>query len=128
MTTRANLPTLTKLPRKAKAPRPCECGCAVPTRGGRFLPGHDAILAAWALRVQRGAIAQAPEPHTEAVADFLAKRGVAHTPLTGRAKKEAKRAARQAARELAARAAAVVADTDTGTDDAPADDAELAAE
>ncbi len=28
----------------AKAPTLCECGCEKETRGGRFLPGHDAKL------------------------------------------------------------------------------------
>lgn len=28
---------------KSKAPR-CECGCGGATKGGRFLPGHDAKL------------------------------------------------------------------------------------
>lgn len=27
-----------------KAPRPCMCGCGEITKGGRFLPGHDARL------------------------------------------------------------------------------------
>ena len=29
---------------KAKQPQKCECGCGKLTKGGRFLPGHDARL------------------------------------------------------------------------------------
>ena len=54
----AKMPALPKLPRmrKAKAPKRCACGCGDLTRGGRFIPGHDAKLNAWALRVERGII------------------------------------------------------------------------
>ena len=31
-------------PRKGRQPRPCLCSCGGTTRGGRFLPGHDARL------------------------------------------------------------------------------------
>lgn len=31
-------------PRKGKDPRDCECGCGGQTKGGRFIPGHDAKL------------------------------------------------------------------------------------
>ncbi len=31
-------------PRKGSRPRPCLCSCGGTTRGGRFLPGHDARL------------------------------------------------------------------------------------
>lgn len=27
-----------------RSPRDCECGCGAQTKGGRFLPGHDAKL------------------------------------------------------------------------------------
>lgn len=41
-------PDRNKKPRKPRAPRSiegiCVCGCAGKTRGGRFLPGHDAKL------------------------------------------------------------------------------------
>ena len=29
---------------KTKVPQECECGCDSKTKGGRFLPGHDAKL------------------------------------------------------------------------------------
>ena len=28
----------------AKEPKDCLCGCGNQTKGGRFLPGHDAVL------------------------------------------------------------------------------------
>ena len=31
-------------PREGRTPRPCLCSCGGTTRGGRFLPGHDAKL------------------------------------------------------------------------------------
>lgn len=73
------LPPLPKLPkagRKAKPSQPCQCGCAEPTRGGRFLPGHDARLHAWCIRVERGLIKlnEVPAPHTEAVKAEVAER------------------------------------------------------
>lgn len=34
--------TTTKTPKAAKAPRDCSCGCGGQTKGGRFIPGHDA--------------------------------------------------------------------------------------
>lgn len=32
--------------RRAKVGQPCQCGCGGVTKGGKFLPGHDAKLAA----------------------------------------------------------------------------------
>src|SRR5215211_4089249 len=31
-------------PRGSRTPRPCMCSCGGTTKGGRFLPGHDARL------------------------------------------------------------------------------------
>jgi hypothetical protein len=31
-------------PREGRTPRPCMCSCGGTTKGGRFLPGHDARL------------------------------------------------------------------------------------
>ena len=31
-------------PREGRTPRPCLCSCGGTTKGGRFLPGHDAKL------------------------------------------------------------------------------------
>ncbi len=31
-------------PREGRQPRPCLCSCGGTTKGGRFLPGHDARL------------------------------------------------------------------------------------
>jgi hypothetical protein len=33
-----------KRPREGHTPRPCLCSCGGTTKGGRFLPGHDARL------------------------------------------------------------------------------------
>jgi|SRR5215213_395321 len=33
-----------RAPRKSRAPRPCLCSCGGTTKGGAFLPGHDARL------------------------------------------------------------------------------------
>lgn len=78
----AGLPDLPKLPgakRKAKPGQPCQCGCAVLTSGGRFLPGHDARLNAWTIRVERGILkaTEVPEPHTAAVKALLKERKTA---------------------------------------------------
>ena len=36
--------TATETPRRSRTPRRCMCSCGGMTKGGRFLPGHDAIL------------------------------------------------------------------------------------
>jgi len=43
-------------------PRACECGCGGATKN-RFMPGHDSILRAWVLRVERGVIRLDEIPH-----------------------------------------------------------------
>lgn len=40
--------------RSAKPPRPCACGCGGWTRGGRFIPGHDAKLLGVVKRIEAG--------------------------------------------------------------------------
>lgn len=54
-TTKTGMPALPKMPRvrKPKPAKECECGCGGQTKGGRFIPGHDARLHGWALRVER---------------------------------------------------------------------------
>lgn len=47
--TAATTPAPTRT-RAGKAPRDCECGCGGMTRGGRFIPGHDAKLKSVLLR------------------------------------------------------------------------------
>ena len=52
----AGLPALPAMPgkgRKASTLRACECGCDGLT-ARRFVPGHDAKLHGWVLRVERG--------------------------------------------------------------------------
>jgi hypothetical protein len=84
-----NLPALPRLPRKSRASRslaPCLCGCGR-LCGQRFAPGHDAKLLAWVLHVEAGHLAEAPAPHTHAVAVELHLRAMAgvsgesHTPV-----------------------------------------------
>lgn len=77
------LPTLPPLPRgarKSKPPQECGCGCGNKTRGGKYVPGHDARLAAWALRVERQIlkIDEVPEMHREAVRRMLGKNVLTH--------------------------------------------------
>lgn len=42
--TKAQKPSASSKGRKAVEPRDCECECGQQTKGGRFLPGHDAKL------------------------------------------------------------------------------------
>lgn len=90
-----DLPPMPRAPRKPKAGKPCECGCAEMTRGGRFIPGHDARLYAWARRVEKGVVklAEVPEPHTEAVARLLKQTqpSKVHTPKAAPAKAKAEK-------------------------------------
>lgn len=53
-TTIAPLPSLPSSARKAKAPKPCTCGCGGNTRGGRYIPGHDSRQRGWAIRIAGG--------------------------------------------------------------------------
>jgi hypothetical protein len=65
----ATLPTLPRLPKKAKELRRCECGCPGLTQS-RFVPGHDARLHGWKLRVQRGLLVEGGD--TTAQLDWIA--------------------------------------------------------
>lgn len=47
------MPAMPGSGRKAKATRECECGCRGLTKS-RFVPGHDARLAGWVKRCERG--------------------------------------------------------------------------
>lgn len=42
-------------------PRPCSCGCAGQTKGGRFLPGHDSTLVKMTVAAIIGGRAEGPE-------------------------------------------------------------------
>jgi len=110
------LPELPKMKRTRK-PKPtvaCECGCGGQTKS-RFVPGHDARLHGWALRVERNVVTleQVPEIHRAAVAKHLGRAvptaesrvveqpdGLAHD------KKAARKAARAAAKAAKAQAQA----------------------
>ena len=47
---------------RQREPGICECGCGGPTKS-RFMPGHDTILRAWVLRVERRVIRLDEIPH-----------------------------------------------------------------
>lgn len=47
--------------RSKRDPRECMCGCGGTTKGGRFLPGHDAKLKSQLLHTIRDIEARAPE-------------------------------------------------------------------
>jgi hypothetical protein len=47
---------------RLREPRVCECGCGGATQR-RFVPGHDSILRAWVMRVERGVIGLDEIPH-----------------------------------------------------------------
>lgn len=70
------LPPLPKMPKakKARPPKECGCGCGNMTKGGNFIPGHDARLHGWALRVERGVVklADIPDGERQAVAKLMA--------------------------------------------------------
>lgn len=51
----APLPSLPRSGGRARAPRPCSCGCGLLSRGGAFCPGHDSRRLGWALRLWLGA-------------------------------------------------------------------------
>lgn len=62
----ANLPALPALPSAARARRlhACDCGCGG-TTASTFVPGHDSVLKAWVVRVERGVVelSEAGIPH-----------------------------------------------------------------
>lgn len=47
---------------RAKTPRPCACGCKGLTRGGTWLPGHDAKALSRLLAEARATLASASAP------------------------------------------------------------------
>ncbi len=73
------LPALPKLPKLKRTPKaattPCGCGCGTLV-ARTFAPGHDSRLHAWVIRVERGLVAVAPEPHTSAVVEAVEARRV----------------------------------------------------
>ena len=65
---KAELPKLPKLPSVKKGSAgTCLCGCPTPT-ASRFAPGHDSVLLAAVIRVERNLLDEAPFPHTEMAA------------------------------------------------------------
>lgn len=77
--TTIGLPPLPRLPKNRSQPRPCLCGCGSTTRGGRFMPGHDARLYGFARRVESGKskLTEIPAESRKAVQDLL-KTGIKH--------------------------------------------------
>lgn len=66
----------TKLPRLPRKPKPavnaCSCGCGTLV-ARRFVPGHDAKLHAWVIRVERGLLKLAEIKHEGVRAAVAAK-------------------------------------------------------
>lgn len=67
------MPPLPKMPSAARTRKPkpmvaCACGCGGETQG-TWVPGHDAYVKGWALRVNRKLvkIEDTPEPQREAI-------------------------------------------------------------
>lgn len=56
--TKINLPALPSLPGSSRTGRlsACFCGCGGTTQA-TFMPGHDSVLKAWVIRVERGVVA-----------------------------------------------------------------------
>lgn len=54
---RVSLPALPSLPSSSKPRRlkACFCGCGG-TTASTFVPGHDSVLKAWVIRVERGIV------------------------------------------------------------------------
>ena len=48
------LPAMPSMPKKSKTPQHCTCGCGMMTKGGRYVPGHDARHHGWAIRIAKG--------------------------------------------------------------------------
>lgn len=64
----ASLPSLPRLPKKVKPMHRCECGCPGLTQS-RFVPGHDARLHGWKLRVERALLVEGGD--TESQLDWI---------------------------------------------------------
>lgn len=62
-------------PRKAKEPRECTCGCGGMTKGGRFLPGHDAKYHSALKKAEAGAAPEKSEAKVPTRAATRPKRG-----------------------------------------------------
>lgn len=62
-------------PRAAKPPLECTCGCGGMTKGGRFLPGHDARYHAAQKRAAAEAAPAIEQAAQEIAATIPAKRG-----------------------------------------------------
>lgn len=96
------LPSLPSLPSSARSRdlKPCECGCSGLTQR-RFVPGHDSILKAWRIRVERDVVKLEDIPHDGLRAAVARELGLAK-PLTKAELKARKKAEAEAkAREIA---------------------------
>lgn len=71
---------LPRLPRKSKGGQPCFCGCGGTTRGGRFMPGHDAVLYGLVRRVmnKKMSISDVPAVNRKQVEKLIAAGGPGH--------------------------------------------------
>jgi len=67
-----------KTPRKVRTARPCLCSCGGTTRGGRFLPGHDAKLRSELVaQIKKGDVLLRSERITPEQRRYAVERGLA---------------------------------------------------
>jgi hypothetical protein len=65
-------------PRKSRAPRPCLCSCGGTTKGGAFLPGHDARLRSELVaQIKKGDVLLRSERITPEQRRYAVERGLA---------------------------------------------------
>lgn len=104
---------------KAKEPRNCLCGCGGQTKGGRFIPGHDARFHSRVRQLEAQGVS-----HDEA--EKIASKG----PLTGKYAKAAEAAAKtkQPAPKAATATRAKAPDLTAKASDEPAEEADEAPE
>lgn len=98
-------PAFGKAPRKAREPKPCECGCGAVSLTGRFAPGHDAKL-------RSELLAKARAGDESARANLVARRWATDLQIDApiaKARKEAERAEAKAETAKARKEAAKVA-------------------
>jgi hypothetical protein len=68
----------TETPRRSRTPRRCMCSCGGMTKGGRFLPGHDARLCSELIaQIKKGDVLLRSERITPEQRRYAVERGLA---------------------------------------------------